>query len=158
MSDHLSGFSHPLLVNLVRSTLTPSTTRIFSEQKGYYCVASSGHSTAVRVSASPLRLYRRHLCIYNRVAQSLLCHPSTQGLRSADWVFVIKLPLPVSSLRPACRRVFYRIASSLSSSTTWLGPPPLYARLDLANPTMPRRSSGLIASTSAATLPFSPCL
>ena len=145
---------------------------MFSEQQGCCCVASSGRSTAVSVSTSPLHLHRRHLCIDDCAAQSLLCHPSAQGLRSANWVFIIELLLPTSSLRPARRRVFYRIASSSSSTTTQLASPsfvrsvlatPTYAfvldaLLDLGNPTAPQRSGGLTASTSASTLTLPPCL
>jgi len=101
---------------------------IFSEQQGCCYVASSGCSTAARVSASPLHLHYRHLCIDDCAAQSLLRHPSAQGLCLADWVFVIELPLPASSLRPARLRVFSHIVSSSSSTTTRLGPSPLYAR------------------------------
>ena len=128
--------SRPPLVDLARSTPTStstsstpssSTTCIFSEQQGCCCVASSSHNIVVRVYALPLHLHRHHLCIDDCVAQSLLRHPSAQGLRPADWVFVIELPLPASSLRPARRRVFSRIASSSSSTTTRLGPSPLYA-------------------------------
>jgi hypothetical protein len=43
----------------------------------------------------------RH-CIYITV-QSLLHHPSAQGLCPVDWVFVIEPPLPAPSLSPAHR-------------------------------------------------------
>lgn len=66
-------------------------------------VASSGCSTAARVSASPLHLHHRPLCIDDCTAHSLLRHPSAQGLRPADWVFVIELPLPAPSLSHARR-------------------------------------------------------
>ena len=71
-------------------------------------------------SPSPSSVHRR-LCCAIPAAPSVCT-----GLRP-DWVFVIELPVPASSLRPTRRRVFSRIASSLSSTTTWLGPSPLYA-------------------------------
>jgi hypothetical protein len=135
-AHHRSGLSHPPLIDLVCSTMvstltsstpSPSTTCIFPEQHGCCCVASSAHNTAIRVYAFPLHLHRRHLCIDDYAAQSLLRYPSTQGLRPTDWVFVIELPLSTSSLRPARRNIFSRIASSLSSTITRLGPSPLYA-------------------------------
>ena len=70
---------------------------------GLLPVASSGCSTAARVSASPLHLHHRPLCIDDCTAHSLLRHPSAQGLRPADWVFVIELPLPAPSLSHARR-------------------------------------------------------
>ena len=63
-------------------------------------VASLGRNTAARVSASPLHLYRRPLCIDECVVQSLMRHSSAQDLRLANWVFIIEMLLPVPSLSP----------------------------------------------------------
>jgi hypothetical protein len=67
----------------IGSSLTPlpSTTRIFSEQQGCCCVASSGHSTAACVSASLLHLHRLHLCIDDYAAPSVCTRSSSSSRR-----------------------------------------------------------------------------
>jgi hypothetical protein len=67
----------------IGSSSTPllSTTRIFSEQQGCCCVASSGRSTAACVSASPLHLHRLHLCIDDCAAPSVCTRSSSSSCR-----------------------------------------------------------------------------
>lgn len=90
--------------------------RVSSPSNRAVAFASSGPSTVVCVSASPLHLHHRLLCLDDCAAQSLLRHPSAQGVCPADWVFVIELPLPAPSLSPT-RRAPPRVVAEPYSPT-----------------------------------------
>jgi len=123
----------------------------------------SPHRAAASPPVCPLRR-----CIYITItcaSTTMLRHLSTHGLRPADWVFVIELPLPTPSLSHArrshhsCRWYWQHQCVLLSPTRCWVANPACASalrRLDCIDfgidPPVPTPSAS-IASTSASPPP-----